>query len=1474
MSRVTHLKEIIDNDDVSIYTILYELYQDKYYKRGWASADGSHPFTGDVTSIFEPLAGENKSLENYDIVIAAGGESTYEGSYDVLDAKSDTDASTDIYTAIVASFPSGVGWTCPSKDIIVDRYNLFKRELAIEVLKEQRDALLEETEKYVEPDYPHKFKSKKDSWKTYRQSIRNLTEQIENSTIPTWSSGTRDWGDDIPFDVDIKTFDPTKGTLRLKSKQESRHATAANKLANDADFWTSNDTFGGWKRTVKGVEENITSGFNLTKPDETNDSGEDGKNIFIVTVDDKTTNHPIQGNSSNAFFIDDVEGDFLKLTPGTYQFDQSHYSNKGYKIKLFIGGGGALTEYTENVSYNGNAGDAGAYLEVVITELTPFSLQYHHESHTSSNNDKDMGGYIHVGGTTSAPPLSIFNGDTSGGSIDLYEKSSSGTNKIKITAPSTLTQDYTLTLPTSSGTKDHVLKTDGNGTLSWSSNDDTNTEYTGGTGLTLTSTEFSVDALQTQITKVGTLDGLTIAATQTVSVGGNKITNVATPTSTTDAATKSYVDGEISGLIDTAPATLNTLNELAAALGDDANFSTTITTTLAGKQPTITSSSDISMKTLSVSGDITGSSALKVDTISEKTSAAGVTIDGVLLKDNSIQLTGNITCSGDLDIEDEIIMASGKKIKWVENTGPYLSATDTTLTIEGRTVINSFASHTMVFDVPTANFTGNLNAAIGMDVTGNLTCSGYLDIAGGIKMGNNDKIEWIDGNNYISGTFSTVTIEGSTSVSVIGSTKTSFLTPLIEHYDDVSGGPELKIKGTNTTDAWSKISLVSQNSTSPGDGWQIKNIDQKLHFITDRSVKGTFNDVILELVGNSNPGSSSTNVQGYLTVTNDTTLSENLLLSEDKIIQWKNNETYITGNDTSITIDGDTNLNLFADTEIKLDSDKLLLTNGHNGILNFEIKNTYTTGTGGSSALTLISDDGTSAGDSWQIKCSKNGMYFYSDIETKGTITTNIMKLTNHATQSSRKINIYGKLEVSDGLSVDFGSDDTADIFYRNSSGDFTRLAKGTAGQVLKMNSGETAPEWGDSSSGAGAVMNTGDETVAGVKTFSSTVIGDISGNAGTATALAASVNINGVAFNGTGEITVTAAGSTLSDEVPIAKGGTGSTTAPMIGIVTAADQGAARTILGVNDEGIQDIVGAMFSSNTETGISATYQDDDGTIDLVVGTLNQDTTGKAATATALAASVNINGVAFNGTGDITVTAAGSTLSNTVPITKGGTGSTTAPMIGVVTAADQGAARTALGLGTIATRTAPTGTVVGTTDTQTLSSKTLSGATLTGSLTAGGGTGSSGQVLKSTVSGVQWANESGGGGGGGLPSGVTYTSAIFTVTGNIRATQDITAYYGSDRRFKDNLVRISEPNEKIKKINGYEFDWNENHALYKNTHDVGVVAQEIEEVLPEIVIERDDGYKAVKYEKIIALLIESNKDLLKRVEELESVIKKK
>ena len=51
-------------------------------------------------------------------------------------------------------------------------------------------------------------------------------------------------------------------------------------------------------------------------------------------------------------------------------------------------------------------------------------------------------------------------------------------------------------------------------------------------------------------------------------------------------------------------------------------------------------------------------------------------------------------------------------------------------------------------------------------------------------------------------------------------------------------------------------------------------------------------------------------------------------------------------------------------------------------------------------------------------------------------------------------------------------------------------------------------------------------------------------------------------------------------------------------------------------------------------------------------------------------------------------------------------------------------------------------------------------------------------------------------------------------------------------------------------------------------DVGVIAQEIEEILPEVVTTRGTGYKAVKYEKIVPLLIESIKELQKKVEDIE------
>ena len=117
------------------------------------------------------------------------------------------------------------------------------------------------------------------------------------------------------------------------------------------------------------------------------------------------------------------------------------------------------------------------------------------------------------------------------------------------------------------------------------------------------------------------------------------------------------------------------------------------------------------------------------------------------------------------------------------------------------------------------------------------------------------------------------------------------------------------------------------------------------------------------------------------------------------------------------------------------------------------------------------------------------------------------------------------------------------------------------------------------------------------------------------------------------------------------------------------------------------------------------------------------------------------------------------------------------------------------------------------------------------------------------------------------------SGSMYVYGSLSATGDVYAYYSSDERLKENVFTISGSLDILKQINGYTFDWVPMEGIHENKgHDVGVIAQEIEAVLPELVTTRNNGYKAVKYEKLVALLIETNKELLKRIEALEAKIK--
>jgi len=241
-------------------------------------------------------------------------------------------------------------------------------------------------------------------------------------------------------------------------------------------------------------------------------------------------------------------------------------------------------------------------------------------------------------------------------------------------------------------------------------------------------------------------------------------------------------------------------------------------------------------------------------------------------------------------------------------------------------------------------------------------------------------------------------------------------------------------------------------------------------------------------------------------------------------------------------------------------------------------------------------------------------------------------------------------------------------------------------------------------------------------------------------------------------------------------------------GITTATETVTnTDTNTQLSTEQVQDIVGAMFSSNTETRISATYQDSDGTIDLAV----DDMTANDNTQLSDEQVQDIVGAMFSSNTETRISATYQDGDGTIDL-------------------------------------------------------------VVDDFVAAGDTVDFNNVTCDQI-------------------GVN-VSANGT-NGRIDAGNDIVAFSSSDKRLKENIKPLDNALDKVSKINGVEFDWKplteeEKKTIHGNEgHDVGVIAQEIEEVLPEVVQTRDTGYKAVKYEKLVPLLIEAIKELKEEVEEL-------
>jgi hypothetical protein len=222
---------------------------------------------------------------------------------------------------------------------------------------------------------------------------------------------------------------------------------------------------------------------------------------YTVTVASKTAAHPYNGvGSSNGYFINGIESPIIEIKgndtskPYHYKFDQSDASNSGHPL-LFYNNASKTTAFTTGVTTNGTPGQAGAYTMIAVDSDTPNILYYQCSSHANMGNH-----------TFSTSP--------------------------------TVNTGFFLKLPTTDGTADQVLKTNGSGTLSFGSSVTFPTissispsviENTQ-TAVTITGTNFqsipTVDAINASTGAITTADSVaftnatTIVATFTLSVDG------------------------------------------------------------------------------------------------------------------------------------------------------------------------------------------------------------------------------------------------------------------------------------------------------------------------------------------------------------------------------------------------------------------------------------------------------------------------------------------------------------------------------------------------------------------------------------------------------------------------------------------------------------------------------------------------------------------------------------------------------------------------------------------------------------------------------------------------------------------------------------------------------------------------------------------------------------------------------------------
>ena len=691
---------------------------------------------------------------------------------------------------------------------------------------------------------------------------------------------------------------------------------------------------------------------------------------------------------------------------------------------------------------------------------------------------------------------------------------------------------------------------------------------------------------------------------------------------------------------------------------------------------------------------------------------------------------------------------------------PYVNTTLGTLVVGG-------ATGDIVLSAGGTGSTGNFGAisGSGLDITGNANVAGNLTLGGKLTIGDN--------------TSDTVNVIASLSSSLIPSSDSVFDlgSPSKQWRDLYLSSASLYIDGTQ---------VLSSNTTelifTTDTGQSIKFNEVGTDNITLQTVDG---DVELKSSGGGDilldPTAGLISVKGNVSMQDGT--AKFLSSGGSKIVFG--NDIELTGSIVAtgnITTSGTINGLTFSSGIVS--SSAQTIANLPTGVVSGSaqtIANLPTGTVSGSSQITYASISSIPAGivsGSSQIDITSTTGFSTYSTSVDSRITTEKGRVDAILSAAAADKDSFAEI-VTLINSVDLTNDTAFASFYTASVGRLNNLETTSGSVNISVSNLNTF------SSSALTRLAALEVETANLETFSSSALTRLSNLEGKDISITLTGDVTG-----TGTITdlanVSFATTIAADSVALGTDTTGNYVASLVA-------GTNITLSNNSGEGATPTIGLTNNSTTigSTAISL------GSSATTIAGLTSVTstgftgalTGNASTATTLATARNINGVSFNGSADITVTAAAGTLS----------GATLASGV-----------------------TASSLTSVGT-----LTSLTVSGATATGAL---------------------------------------------TVTGAVTATGDITAFFTSDKRHKNNIQTIPNALEKVSKLNGVTWEWNDDvHEVTKSTPKTGLIAQEVQEVLPQVVIERQDGFLALDYSKMMGLMVEAIKEQQIQIEELKAKI---